>query len=158
MVTTFCEECWRPSTVCVLSQVQLFAIPWMVAHQALLSVAFSRQGAGWAAISSSHRHGTSGITFITGATRLSLLAALCDASHSAQSCWEERLASWKSRGRSLLSSHTEPAPESDSHRDHLSQDAESRADEESFIYEWYEILCLHYFLIYFCVCGTLVFF
>lgn len=62
MVTTFCEECWRPSTACVLSRVQLFAIPRMVAHQALLSVAFSRQAAGWAAISCRHRTGTSGIT------------------------------------------------------------------------------------------------
>ena len=29
--------------VCVLSHVQLFAIPWTVAHQALLSMGFSRQ-------------------------------------------------------------------------------------------------------------------
>ena len=29
--------------VCVLSRVQLFSTPWTVAHQALLSMGFSRQ-------------------------------------------------------------------------------------------------------------------
>ena len=39
--------------VCVLSRVPLFATPWTVAHQAPLSMAFSRQELEWVPVSSS---------------------------------------------------------------------------------------------------------
>ena len=41
LISSFLGEACK--VVCVLSRVQLFATPWTVAHQALLSMGFSRQ-------------------------------------------------------------------------------------------------------------------
>lgn len=61
IVTTF-EECWRPSTACVLSRVQLFAIEDGSPPGSSVRGIFQAEAAGWAAISCRHRTGTNGIT------------------------------------------------------------------------------------------------
>ena len=92
---------------------------------------------GWVAISSSHQHRTNEITCIAGTTCSSFAGCPSVMLLTLHNPVGRKYSPPGNPGAraSFLPTHAGSASESDSHRDHLSQDAESQADEESFIYE-----------------------
>ena len=91
----------------------------------------------WVAMSSSHRYRTSKITCTAGTTCSAFAGCPSAMLLTLHNPAGRKYSPPENPGArdSFLPTRAGPATESDSHRDQLSQDAESQADEKSFIYE-----------------------